>query len=278
MNVYDIVTKRILEELKKGEIPWARSWKPEYHLPMNWLTGRPYQGINFILTQWNGQYATYKQIKEAGGNVKKGAKATPIVFWKPLEKSDDEIEERKKRFCIQYYSVFEVEVDTEGIRRKEVEPVQPISKQELLKEYLESGPTIVHGYSGASYEPTRDTIRMPSTGRFESHSHYYMTLFHEAIHSTGHESRLSRVLVGRGEDIKAYAQEELIAEIGSAFLCNLSGIDSEEMLKRNTSYLQSWLSLLEDHPRMILIASSAAQKAVDLITNISSRGNLKAVA
>ena len=153
MNVYDIVTKRILDELKNGVIPWARSWKPEYHLPMNWLTGR-----------------------------------------------------------------------------------------------------------------------------FESHLHYYMTLFHEAIHSTGHESRLSRVLAGRGEDIKAYAQEELIAEIGSVFLCNLSGIDSEEMLKRNTSYLQSWLSLLEDHPRMILIASSTAQKAVDLITNISSRGNLKVVA
>jgi Antirestriction protein len=278
MSVYDVITKRLLEELKKGSIPWAKPWRPEYHKPMNWLSERPYQGINFILTQWNGQYATYKQIREAGGNVKKGAKAIPIVFWKPLEKEDDETGKKQPKFCLQYYSVFEVGVDTEGIQRKSVEPMKPIPRQELLKKYLAEGPKLVHGYTSASYEPERDVIRMPEAEKFTSTSHYFKVLFHETIHSTAHTDRLNRPLLNRADDMKSYAKEELIAEIGSAFLCNLAGIDSEEFLQQNASYLQSWLSVLEEHPKMILTASALAQRAVEMIVTTEKQQSLSLAA
>ena len=269
MSVYEIITTRILNELKKGIIPWARGWKPEYHLPTNWFTQKPYHGLNLLLLQWNGQYASYKQITDAGGKVKKGSTATPIIFWKPFEVEEPDKDEPQIKFCLRYYSVFEIGIDTEGIDRREISPVLPVSGNELIHPYLASGPAIAHGYASASYDPKKDVIRLPHIKQFHSPDHYLKTLFHEIIHSTGHSSRLQRPLDSHSANRKSYAKEELTAEIGSAFLCNFAGIDSEKIFKQNTSYIQSWLAVLEDNPRMLISAASLAQKSVEYILNYS---------
>ena len=275
MSVYEIITSRILKELKKGIIPWARGWKPDYHPPTNWFTQKPYHGLNLLLLQWNGQYASYKQIVDAGGKVKKGATATPIIFWKPFEVEEPDKEEPQIKFCLRYYSVFEIGIDTEGIERKEISPVSPVLGNALVKPYLASGPAIAHGYASASYDMKKDAIRLPKVERFHSPDHYLKTLFHEIIHSTGHSSRLQRPMDTQSEDRKSYAKEELTAEIGSAFLCNFAGIDSEQIFRQNTSYIQSWLRVLEDNPRMVISAASMAQKATQYIVDYQTKDEIK---
>lgn len=275
MSVYEIITSRILKELKKGIIPWARGWKPDYHPPTNWFTQKPYHGLNLLLLQWNGQYASYKQIVDAGGKVKKGATATPIIFWKPFEVQEPDKDDPQLKFCLRYYSVFEIGIDTEGIERKEISPISPVLGNALVKPYLASGPAIAHGYTSASYDPKKDAIRLPQVKQFHSPDHYLKTLFHEIIHSTGHSSRLQRPMDTQSEDQKYYATEELTAEIGSAFLCNFAGIDSEQIFRQNTSYIQSWLRVLEDNPRMVISAASMAQKATQYIVDYQTKDEIK---
>ena len=270
MSIYQIITDKILAELKNGIIPWARPWKSHYQPPTNWISGRPYHGINRLLLEWNGQYASYQQITSAGGQVRKGAKAKIIVFWKPLEeKEQTEADPKTLKFCLRYYSVFEIGVDTEGIERRDLPALNSIGGDELICPYLKEGPALAHGYPSASYDAISDAIRMPAVSDFKNSDHYLKVLFHEAIHSTGHSDRLDRPLKYRSEDLKAYAKEELAAEIGSAFLLHRAGLDSEELLKQNTAYIQSWLRALEDNPMLIIPAASMAQKAVELITSYS---------
>ena len=276
MSVYEIITSRILKELKKGIIPWARGWKPDYHPPTNWFTQKPYHGLNLLLLQWNGQYASYKQIIEAGGRVKKGATATPIIFWKTFEVEEPDKEEPQIKFCLRYYSVFEIGIDTEGIERREISTVSSVLGNELVHPYLASGPAIAHGYASASYDPKKDAIRLPHTKQFQSPDHYLKTLFHEIIHSTGHSTRLQRPLDSQSNNRKSYAKEELTAEIGSAFLCNFAGIDSEKIFKQNASYIQNWLTVLQDNPRMVISSASLAQKAVEYIIHYQHQSNNKA--
>ena len=268
MKVYEVVTQRLLKKMEEGIIPWARGWKPKYHLPVNWVTGKPYQGMNLMLLDWNAQYATYKQINEAGGKVRKGAKSYPIIFWKTFEVEKEAKENSvttETKYFLQYYSVFEVGIDTEGIERKELPPMPIYQSKKLVESYLKSGIIINHGYPSASYEKERDAIRMPHPEAFKDINYYQKTLFHEMIHSTGHPSRLARPLDTKSENLKSYAKEELIAEIGSSYLCYLTGIDSEAILNQNASYLQSWLRVLNDNPKMLITAASAAQKAAGYI-------------
>ncbi len=288
-NVYQIVTDRILASLKSGVIPWEKPWTaPTYTggpFPRNFRTGREYRGINVMLL-WSSPYSspfwlTFKQALDLKGNVRKGEKGTEIVFYKQLltrktkEAKRDASTEKADRapFVLTYHTVFNVE-QCENLHIPAMEPAAPRSEIETdetceaIVNAWESRPALhltSENEHRAYYRPNTDAVHMPARSRFVDAPHYYSTLFHELIHSTGHESRLNRTFGDRFGD-ELYSKEELVAETGAAFLCSIAGIDNERTDRNTTAYIQNWISKLEEDNRLIVHAAANAQKAVDLIT------------
>ena len=286
LNVYQIVTDRIVGSLKEGIIPWEKPWKiPTFSggsFPRNLKSGKPYRGVNVFLL-WGARYSspfwvTFKQAQELGGTVRKGEKGTPIVFYKQLQKrsdkvgTDQESDQDRAPFILMSYTVFNVE-QCDGL------PVPTMEDERTGQIHLdESCEAIVTGWSGrptirteiatesrAYYRPGTDSVHLPARFRFVDTAHYYATLFHELMHSTGHESRLARSFGERFGD-ELYSKEELIAETGAAFLCAFAGISTEHTERNTTAYLQNWISRLEQDNKLIVQAAASAQRAVDLIT------------
>lgn len=268
-KVYELITQKIIEKLEKGVIPWKQPFSN--YRAVNWRTQRPYRGINVLLLE-PGEYATFKQIKESGGKVKKGEKSHIVVFWRLLEKekTNDEGEtEITKIPLLRYYRVFEINTQCEGLKskRKIIEHEHdPIQEAEEILSNFEDCPRITNRPVGAWYKPKIDLVNVPDKKEFISIHEYYSTLFHELIHSTGHESRLNRdgvVNVNKfgSED---YSKEELVAEIGASMLCGVAGIENET-IDNSASYIQSWLRMLKNDHTLIVKASQQAQKACDYI-------------
>lgn len=265
-KVYQIVTDKIVNQLTGGTIPWQQPWVSQK--PVNWVTGRPYSGINTILLG-SGEYATFKQIKEAGGHVKKGAKAHQVVFWKILEKeheSEDGELSTKKVPLLRYYSVFKIGEQTEGLELRHTKAPrdrhEAIQKCEAVVNGYANKPLITEG-SNASYFPDTDTVVIPRAEMFYSSEGYYSTLFHELVHSTGHSSRLNRQLTTQHN--AEYSREELVAALGTAFLCAECGIINQTIVNNEVAYIQGWLSFLKNDQSALVWAASRAQKAVDYI-------------
>lgn len=270
VNVYEIVTKKIIEQLENGVIPWRKPWINAN--AVNWLTQKPYRGINAFLLD-GGEYATFKQIKDAGGKVKKGAESQIVVFWKWLEKEDEESGEMKKIPFLKYYRVFEINTQVEGLQSKrdiqsfEHEPIE--KAEEIIKGYIDA-PDFTFNSGRAVYFPTLDKINCPPIKDFKVAEEYYCTMFHEMIHSTGHKRRLARsgvvaTAVAFGDEV--YSKEELVAEMGAAMLCAVARIDSST-IQNSASYIQSWLRALKNDERLIIQASAQAQKAADYILGV----------
>jgi len=277
-SVYEIVTDRILAELEKGTIPWKRPWSG-LERPRNWKTGREYSGINLFLLP-PGEYATYRQITEAGGRVKRGEKAYIVVFWKFVDVEDETIDretgERKVTSrqipFLRYYSVFNIETQAEGVESK-VSPVRnhdPILKCErIISTYTQNnGPAIRRGGHSAFYDMVADVVTLPKPEMFKSAENYYATLFHEIVHSTGHPSRLNRNL-GTAFGTEPYSREELIAELGAAFLAAHVEIDNDTLNGNAAAYIAGWTKELKNDPKAIVIAAGKARKAVDYILGMS---------
>lgn len=290
-NVYEIVTNNIIEEMKKGIIPWKKPWTNEIYVDANGnrrpfgaynrITRQPYHGINRLLLPLEGEYATFKQWQKLGGKIKKGEHGHMVVYYKIMSPMKDDTEEEveiKKGFpLLRYYTVFHVS-QVEG-----VEPVKwrKLSVQEetlngdeveenadkVLNDYYERENITVTEINGdrAFYRPMTDSICLPEKSQFKELSEYYSTKIHETVHSTGHTKRLNRFEPG-GFGSEAYSKEELVAEIGSAILMNMLGIDTESTFKNSVAYLQSWISVLQNNPKWIVQASSKAEKAIKLIT------------
>ncbi|HER2025582.1 ssDNA-binding domain-containing protein [Bacillus infantis] len=273
-NVYEMITERIIEQLEEGVIPWRKPWINGG--AVNWKTQKPYRGINTFLLE-AGEYATFKQIKEAGGKVKMGEKSHIVVFWKWLEKENEENGKIEKIPYLRYYRVFEINSQVEGLesKRKEVSfDHDPIEKaEEIYKGYINC-PDYTF-YSGrAVYYPTLDKINCPPIKDFIKAEEYYSTLFHEMIHSTGHKSRLARsgvttANVAFGDEV--YSKEELVAELGAAMLCGVAGIDNST-IENSASYINSWLRSLKDDSRLVVQAAAQAQKASDYILGEEEKG------
>jgi antirestriction protein ArdC len=275
-SVYGIITSRIVEELEKGQVPWRKPWRTLP--PVNLISKKPYRGINVFLLALQGygsQYwLTFNQAKQLGGNVQKGEHGTKIVFWKfdtyETETADGETEDRKTAF-LRYYTVFNLE-QTEGLKALlTLPPAFPSESAEEIANGMPNPPAFEQGFQ-AAYISSRDTVTMPSRTAFDSQAEYYSTLFHELTHSTGHAKRLAREGFDKpqafGSD--SYSREELIAEMGSAMLCGVAGIE-QTTIANSLAYLQSWIARLKSDSKLVISAASAAQKAADYIRGESTK-------
>lgn len=278
-NLYANVTARILAELETGSAPWVKPWSatPGENVPHNAATGRPYSGCNVVLLwmEANGRFATrrfltFKQAKDLGGNVKKGEHGFTVYFVKPMiGKKNDETGEQGKSFTmLRAYTVFNID-QCENLPAKILtpDPVKPRHNDErdaTIDEFITATGADFRADVGgdrAYYSPSTDFVAMPAFAAFKSAATYYATAFHELAHWTGAESRLSREFGKRFGD-KAYAAEELVAELAAAFLCAEFNIDGE---LRHASYIGNWIELLKDDARAFFTAASAAQKAADYL-------------
>jgi len=283
-TVYEVITDRIIQQLEAGTAPWRKPWRVsgKNGLPRNLVTMREYRGINVFILLSSGfsspYWLTYRQAQMVGGRVRQGEKGFPVVFWKVAAaevQDEDETVERPSRFLCRYYTVFNID-QCDGLRLKPAHLVenkpqtQQIEACERVVTDWQQKPTVTHGGDCASYSKTLDLVRMPERDSFESAEEYYSTLFHELTHSTGHPARLNRSTLTDFErwGDATYSREELVAELGSAFLAGYCGIENRT-INNSAAYLANWLQALRQDNRTIVIAGSQAQKATDMILGVS---------
>jgi antirestriction protein ArdC len=281
-DLYSEVTSRILAELERGAAPWVKPWSvtPGLNVPQNAVSNRPYSGCNVVLlwlTRGNGwptpRFLTFKQAQEAGGSVRKGERGTKVYYWKQLAiKEEGENGEREDKLIpmMREYTVFNV-AQCEGLPTSVVEgkPARvrnPDTRDALADEFLaSSGAVIREGQGEAYYAAGADFISMPAFAAFKGADHFYGVAFHELTHWTGHKSRLDRDLKGRFGQAQ-YAAEELIAELGAAFLTAEFSFDGDV---RHAGYIETWIGLLRSDKRAFFTAASKAQAAADYLRGLA---------
>jgi antirestriction protein ArdC len=282
-NVYEVITGRIIKQLESGTAPWHKPWKVrgKSGLPRNLVSGREYRGIN-VWTLLSSGYAsprwlTFRQARQLDGHVRQREVGLPVVYWKfgkrEVQDGDDIIETRSV-LCL-YYTVFNVE-QCEGLKIRPEGPansqpqVEAIEACEQVVDAWRGKPMIRYGGDCASYSKVFDCVQMPERTRFDSVEEYYSTLFHELAHSTGHPARLNRSSLTDFERFgdHNYSREELVAEMGAAFLAGYCGIENRT-IDNSAAYLANWLDTLKNDSRMVLVAASQAQKAADLILGVN---------
>ena len=281
-SIYEIITDRILAQLKAGVIPWHKPWTGGQDGAYNYVTGRAYSVLNQMLLSHADAYLSWKQIQDLGGKVKKGAKSEIVTFWKvyPIEEEDNNGNKVKKNIpLLRYYTVFWIG-DVEGIERKEVKRVtlDPVQEAEnIVNKYMTSAnhPALERDTTSnrAYYSPTSDKVVCPTIEQFKEISEYYSTLFHELTHSTGHVTRLNRLTATAHFGNEEYSKEELVAEIGAATLVNMAGIETNKSFNNSAAYIEGWSRALKDNVKMIVEASSKAAKAVDYILGTDKKEN-----
>jgi antirestriction protein ArdC len=284
MDIYSTVNKRITELLEKGTVPWRKPWRSTEG-PRNLISKKPYRGINsFILNcspYESDFYLTYNQAKQKGGSVRKGEKATLVVFWKWLDRKDTDSSEGAssaspgsptgKIPLLRYYNVFSLD-QCEGIehpKEPNIEnPFTSIEKAEQIIKNMQCKPAIKYGGNRAYYMPSSDLVQLPPRETFHSPEAFYNVLYHEIGHATGANNRLNRKGVteltyfGSHE----YSAEELCAEFCASMLCGVSGIE-QSTIENSASYIQSWLKVLKNDKKCLVLAAAQAQKAADFILN-----------
>lgn len=272
-KIYEMITNRMIQLLEQGVVPWRRPWR--VGAAVNWKTQKPYRGINTLLLE-PGEYASFKQVNEAGGTVKKGEKGQIVVFWTWLEKESEQTGKPEKIPFLRYYTVFEINKQCEGLESKRNDQTfmhDPIKEAEMICEGFEDAPPVSFSSGRAFYRPSDDSVNVPPIQDYAKPQEYYSTLFHEYVHSTGHEKRLNRSgineIVAFGDE--NYSKEELVAEIGAAMLCGVAGIDNST-LENSAAYVASWLRKLKDDKKLIVQAAGKAQKAADYILGLTFEG------
>jgi len=272
-NAYQVITDRIMGLLEQGTVPWHKPWKGGGEA-MNLISKRNYRGINrFLLnvaSYASPYWLTFNQAKKLGGHIKKGEKSTPVVFWKLLEKEDEQTGKKKEIPVLRYYRVFNLE-QTEGIEGPPAEETEeqeftPIERCEQLVAGMPNPPGLQHLRQSAWYHPSRDLVNLPKPESFESSEEYYSTLFHELAHATGHQSRLKRPTLADMAPFGStnYSKEELVAEMAAAFLCGATGIENAT-IDNSAAYLNGWLKKLKKDNKLVVQAAAQAQKAADYI-------------
>ena len=277
-SIYQEVTDQIIAEIEKGAMPWVKPWKADSSCEKNIASKKEYNGINRLIlammTHFKGYqspfYGSFKQWQDLGGTVRKGEKGTKIVFYKPVsvEKTNDQGESENFAYsCLKTYYVFNADqVDGIEIAKPEVSPRVYNPAPALDDRILKTGANIKHGGSSAFFSPMGDFIGMPNRDTFNDDSSYYATVLHELTHWSGAKHRLDRDLSGKFGNSK-YAFEELVAELGAAFLCQDYQIQGE---LRHAGYIQNWLTCLRENNQAIFKAAALAQKAADYINGLDA--------
>lgn len=280
-NLYDEVTAKIIFELEAGRLPWVQPWASSGRgpaMPTNALTGRAYSGVN-VLMLWGAVMAggypsqgwlTFRQALEAGGAVRRGERGTTIVYadrFTPqaeAERAEREGGAARAVPFLKRYTVFNV-AQCDGLADGTGQDPVPLAEREIVPVaeamISASGADVRIGGDQAYYIPSLDYIQIPPQPAFHHQINFYRTALHELTHWTGHASRLDRLPKG-GFELSDRAREELVAEMGAAFLCAALGIESTV---RHADYIGGWLDILRADNRAIFRAASAASKASDYL-------------
>lgn len=285
-SVVEIVNEKIIEKLENGVNPWRKTWVTSggvrTNTPMNYISNKPYNGINYALLE-PGYYMTFNQCKNLGGNIKKGAKGHLVIFSAPIENKEEE-EDKKARFVLRYYYVFSIE-DCENFKAiktrekpkeqayfetKKIGEIENLINDYITREKLKKLQNLEQ--SRAYYKPSTDEIVLPLVKQFENVEEYYSALFHELAHSTGHRSRLNREGIETVNYFgsEKYSKEELIAEITSTYCLNFCNLETDSTISNSTAYLKSWAEKLKGNTAnyFIMNATTHAEKAYKLIMNL----------
>lgn len=280
MNSYEQITNQIIENLEKATGGWSDMINSRS--PIN-ITGRPYRGINVMLlfnTDYKSRiWGTFRQIIKHGGKIRKGESSSIVAFWSRYQPKAEGDEQPKERWYLKVYRVFNVD-QCEFIEGNEYleylegklneEPV-PAVPHEVVEDYLEREVVKLHIEDKVSvpyYSPKADLISITDRKHYKSNDEYFMTLFHEMLHSTGSPNRLKRFEVGDHiYGSRDYSFEELVAEIGACFLSRETGINPDFL--NSVAYMKHWIPELKKHPRWISSAAAKAEAAVEIILNRS---------
>lgn len=287
-QIYQEVTNTIIAALEQGTVPWHRPWRVDGGVHMNLKNKRAYRGVNQFLLDFSASLAgyrspywlTFKQAQELGGSVRKGEKSTLVVFWKILTVdkrdtagnvvTDDTGRIVKTKIpLLKYYRVFNVE-QCDGIPEDKIpvmekpEDFNPIEAAQAIIDLMPKRPEIHHRGGRAFYRPASDEVTLPEPEQFDSPEHYYLTAYHELVHSTGHEDRLHRVKDWTMFGSDPYAKEELVAEMGAAMLAGFAEINMPTV-ENSAAYIASWLKRFKDDKKLVVQAASKAQQAADFI-------------
>jgi len=288
MDVYNVITERIIEKLEQGTVPWHKPWR-SIGAPRNLVSKKLYRGINVWLLTAQGYtspcWATIRQINELGGSVRKGEKATPVVFWRvyvdgvEVKASEPEPEaqeaggEGRRRFVLRYFSVFNSEQCdlpapvSEKLALPEQRELDPIEACEKILAGMPNPPEIVYAGDKAFYSPATDRVTMPPRSLFESAEEYWSTLWHECGgHATGHPKRLNRDSIKEAAPFgsETYSVEEIIAEMTATYLCGVTGIENRT-IDNSAAYIGGWLARLRADRKLMVHAAAQAQRACDYV-------------
>lgn len=283
-DIYQTITNRIIADLEKGVRPWMKPWSTEnaagrISLPLR-SNGVPYRGIN-ILMLWSEaiergysspHWMTFKQARELGGHVRKGERASQVVYASTLTKSETdqntgEESERNIPF-LKSYAVFNAE-QVEGLPERFThvsgETLEPAQRIERVEAFIHAtGADVRHGGGSAYFSVSSDHVQMPLFETFADPESYYATVAHELTHWTRHKTRLNREFGRKRWGDEGYAAEELVAELGSAFLCADLEL-TPEVREDHAAYIANWLTVLKNDKRAIFSAASYAQRAAEYL-------------
>jgi len=284
MNVYEIVTEKIVKLLEQGIVPWRKPWTST-GLPRNLVSKKPYRGINYFLLSASKYvsplWLTYRQANELGGHIRKGEESTAVVFWKIEDAkrgtNDLDTEKNRRRFLLRYYRLFNLEqcelpqAVLEKLPKIETHEHDPIEAAEKIIAGMPNPPEIQHAGSKAFYSSITDRITLPPRELFISAEEEMATEFHEISHATGSPKRLNRESIAEAAPFgsEIYAAEELVAEMSAAYLCAEARI-SPAVIDNQAAYVAGWLKKLRDDRRLVVHAAAQAQKAADYILGRSS--------
>lgn len=281
-DLYQEVTDKILAQMETGTAPWARPWTgTDGGMPHNAISGKPYRGINTMLlfapagAVGNG-WMTYKQSSDVGAQVRKGEKGSMIVFFKPWAVTNKNDPDSAVRMVpiLRSFTVFHTSQIDNLPEKYLPKSIAELPDHERIEraEKLMSQAVVNHGGDRAFYRTSTDSIQLPQMAQFESVAAYYATALHELTHWTGAKGRCEREYSKRFGDT-AYAREELVAEMGAAFLCAHAGIEGR---LQHAEYLASWIQVLRNDKRAVVVAAGAAQKAADFVLGV--KHDLQAIA
>ncbi|TWB21118.1 ArdC family protein [Nitrospirillum bahiense] len=276
-DIYSRITETIIAAIEAGAGDFRMPWhtQGDTSRPFNILTSKPYRGINTVALWAAAQekgfaspvWGTYKQWQDKGAQVRKGEKSSLVVFWKVTEaepeaqEAEGDDKQGQARILARAYYVFNA-AQVDGWQAPVLPVVEPIERVAQAEAFFAGlGATIREGGNRACYIPSRDEIHVPPFAAFRDAVAYYATLAHEATHWTAHLKRCDRDLKGRFGS-ESYAAEELVAELGAAYLCADLGLASEPR-PDHAAYIASWLKVLRNDPRAIFTAAARAQAAAD---------------